>query len=79
MLMTIFQVSHILSQILMYAITDDTYFDSLSMVQIDNGLEMSLAKQYFDDSLVSIKQQDPSFSRTEKKFKSQHIREGLWQ
>ena len=38
------------------------------MVQIDNGLEMSLAKQYFDDWLVSIKQQDRSFSRTEKKI-----------
>ena len=37
------------------------------MVQTDNGLEMSLAKQYFDDWLVSIKQQDHSFSRTERK------------
>ena len=78
MLMTSFLVSHILSQILVYAITDDTYFDSLSMVQIDNGLEMSLAKQYFDDWLVSIKQQDRSFSRTEKNFKSQHTRKGLF-
>ena len=33
---------------------------------------MSLAKQYFDDSLVSIKQQDRSFSRTEKKKNSNH-------
>ena len=38
------------------------------MIQIVSGLEMSLAKQYFDDWLVSIKQQDYSFSRTEKKF-----------
>ena len=28
---------------------------------------MSLTKQYFDDWLVSIKQKDCSFSRTEKK------------
>ena len=49
------------------------------MVQKDNGLEMSLAKQYFDDWLVSMKQQDHSFSKTEKKkFKSQHTREGLF-
>ena len=47
------------------------------MIQIVNGLKMSLAKQYFDDWLafikqqvVFIKQQDCSFSRTEKKFKS---------
>ena len=39
------------------------------MVRIDNGSEMSLAKQYFDDLLVSIKQQDCSFSRTKKKKK----------
>ena len=37
------------------------------MIQIANGLEMSLAKQYFDDWLVSIKQQDRSFSGTEEK------------
>ena len=37
------------------------------MIQIDNDLEMCLAKQYFDDSLVSIKQQDRSFYRTGKK------------
>ena len=37
------------------------------MIQIINGLEMSLAKQYFDDWLVSIKQQDRNFSRTEKR------------
>ena len=37
------------------------------MVQMDDGLEMSLAKQCFDDWLVSIKQQDRSFSKTEKK------------
>ena len=36
------------------------------MVQTDNSLEMSLAKQYFDDWLDSIKKQDRSFSRTEK-------------
>ena len=41
---------------------------------------MSLAKQYFDDSLVSIKQQDRSFSRTEKKkkFKPQQTHEELF-
>ena len=48
------------------------------MIQIVNGLEMSLAKQYFYDLLVSIKQQDRSFGRTEKKFKSQQTREGLF-
>ena len=37
------------------------------MIQIVNGLEMPLVKQYFDDLLVSIKQKDCSFSRTEKK------------
>ena len=37
------------------------------MVQIDSDLEMSLAKQYFDDWLVSVKHQDHGFSRTEKK------------
>ena len=37
------------------------------MIQIVSGLEMSLVKQYFDDWLVSIKQQDRTFSRTEKK------------
>ena len=40
------------------------------MIQIVSGLEMSLAKQYFDDWLVSIKQQDRSFYRTEKNLKS---------
>ena len=34
------------------------------MIQIVSGL---FAKQYFDDSRVSIKQQDRSFFRTEKK------------
>ena len=29
---------------------------------------MSLAKQYFDDRIASIRQQDYSFSRTEKKI-----------
>ena len=48
------------------------------MIQIVNGLEMSLAKQYFANWLVSIKQQDCSFSRTEKNPKSQQIREGLY-
>ena len=38
-------------------LTDDT---------IVNELEMSLATQYFEDLLVSIKQQGRSFSRTEK-------------
>ena len=37
------------------------------IVQIVNGLEMSLAKQYFDDWLVSMEQQDCSFAITEKK------------
>ena len=41
------------------------------MIHIVSGLKMSLAKQYFDDSLVSIEQQDRSFSRTEKKKKIQ--------
>ena len=45
------------------------------MIQIVSGLEMSLAKQYFDDWLVSIKQQDYSFSRTEKKFQ---ITANIW-
>ena len=74
MLMANFLVSHNLSQIPVYAITDDTYFDSLSnsinrewFRNVENGLEMSLAKQYFDSWLVSIKQQDRSFSRTGKK------------
>ena len=48
------------------------------MVQTDNGLEMSLAKQYFDDSLVSIKQHDCSFSRTENKIIAQQTHEGLF-
>ena len=55
MLMANFLVSHNLSQIPVYAITDDTYFDSLSnsinrewFRNVENGLEMSLAKQYFD-------------------------------
>ena len=46
------------------------------MMQIVNGLEMSLAKQYFDDWLVSSKK-DRSFTRTEKKFEPQLTREGL--
>ena len=36
------------------------------MIQIVNGLEMSLAMQYFDDWLISIKEQNWNFSRTEK-------------
>ena len=49
------------------------------MVQIDSDLEMSLAKQYFDDWLVSVKHQDHGFSRTEKKkFNLQHTHEGLF-
>ena len=42
------------------------------MIQIVNGFEMSLAKQYFDDWIVSIKQQHSLFSRTEKKKNSNH-------
>ena len=40
-----------------------------------HDLEMFLAKQYFDDWLVSIKQQDRSFPRTEKQNlnQSKHI------
>ena len=37
------------------------------MIQIVNVIEFFLAEQYFDDWRVSIKQQDHSFSRTEKK------------
>ena len=48
------------------------------MIQILDGLVVPLAKQYFDDLIFSIKQQDRSFSRTEKKFKSQQTREGLF-
>ena len=45
------------------------------MIQIVSGLEMSLADQCFDDWLVSIKQQDCSFSRREKKSNhSKHIK-----
>ena len=55
-----------------YAVIDDTYFDSLS-IQTDNSLEMSLAKQYSDDGLVSIKQKDRSFSRAEKKNSNHSI------
>ena len=32
--------------------------------QYANGFEMSLAKQYFDNWFVSIKQQDRIFSKT---------------
>ena len=49
------------------------------MIHIVDGLVIRLAKQYFDDWIVSIKQQDRSFSRTEKKFKSQERREGLFE
>ena len=59
------KISDILSQILAYTITNDTYFEWIQLVN-DIGLEMSLAKQYFDDWLVSITQQDHSFSRAEK-------------
>ena len=77
--MASFLVSRILSQIPAYVISDDTDFDSLGKGQTDGGLEMSLAKHYFDDWLVSIKQQDHSFSRTERKtFRSQHTREGIF-
>ena len=45
------------------------------MIQIVNGLEMSLAKQYFDDWLASIIQMDRSFSRAEKKSnRSKHMK-----
>ena len=47
-------------------------------MQIVNRLQISLAKQYFDDRLVSIKQQDRSFSCTEKQFKLQQTHEGLF-
>ena len=40
------------------------------MIQIIIGLEISLAEQYFDDWLVAIKQQNHSFSKTDKKFKT---------
>ena len=48
------------------------------MVQIGSGLEVFVAKQYFDDGVASIKQQDRSFPSTEKKIKSQHTREGVF-
>ena len=48
------------------------------MTQKVSDLEMFLAKQYFDCCLVSIKQKDFSFSRTEKKFKSQQTHEGIF-
>ena len=43
-----------MSQIPLYTITDDTFFDNLSNgTNIDNNsLEMFLAKQYFDDWLT---------------------------
>ena len=46
------------------------------MLQIVNGSEMFLANQYFDDRLISIKQQDRSFSTTEKKYSnhSKHMK-----
>ena len=47
------------------------------MIQIIDSLEIFLAKQCFDDWLVPIKQQDCSFSRTERKMKSQQTHEGL--
>ena len=47
--MASFLVSRILSQIPAYVISDDTDFDSLGKGQTDDGLEMSLAKHYFDD------------------------------
>ena len=42
------KISSILSQILAYTITNDIYFEWIQLVN-DIGLEMSLAKQYFDD------------------------------
>ena len=39
------------------------------MIQIVNGLEISLAEQCFEDRLFAIKQQNHSFSKTDKKFK----------
>ena len=45
------------------------------MIQKINDLKMSLIKQYFDDWLVSIKQQEHSFSRTEKNLNlSEHMK-----
>ena len=79
MSMSSFPLSRILSQIPYMPLLMRLTLTVWVMVQIDNGLEMSLAKQYFDDWLVSIKQQDHSFSGTEKKkFKSQHTLEGLF-
>ena len=43
------------------------------MIQIINGLEVSLAKQYFEDCVVSMKQKDCSFFKTEKN--SDHIKQ----
>ena len=47
------------------------------MMQIVNCLEMSIAKQYFDDWLVSTKQQDRNavFLEQKNKFKSQQTHE----
>ena len=48
------------------------------MIQIVNGLEMSLAKQYFEDSGVSMKQKDCNFFKTEKNSDhSKHMKEFL--
>ena len=44
----------------------------------DTKSQWFIAKQYFDDWLVSIKQQDHSSSRTEKKIKSQQTHEGFF-
>ena len=48
------------------------------MIQIVNGLEMSLVQSYFDGWLGSIKQQGNSFSRAEKKLKSQETQVGFF-
>lgn len=66
----------ILSQISTYTI-NGIYFQWW-YIQIFNGLEMSLAKQYFVDWLASIKQKDHSFCRTEENFKPQITHVGLF-
>ena len=45
------------------------------MMQIVNGLEMLLVEQYFNDWIVSTKQKNCSFSRTDKKSNhSKHLK-----
>ena len=47
------------------------------IIQIANGLQITLAKQYFDDWLAPIRQRDCTFSRIEKKINSQQTHEGV--